>query len=1268
VYENLENFQNWISTVDAALQNVEGTLESEDNVLVGVQDLQEEMERHKEMYLSLDKTGRQLVSGLTSQEDASLLHRRLEEMNQRWNYLKAKSMAIRSRLENTNEDWSALLISLRELVDWVMKKELELSSLGQVGGDEMSIRKQQDETRLLKRQLLDKRPIIENKLLSGRQFLATEPPPSDTSDSDMSREVESEGKSDDLNKDQLNKSIRREVAKLSDKWSGLLTAVDVWQRKLDETLPKMHTFQVGIEAVISQLCSAETTQKNLLGTNLDPATMRNQLKSFSATLAPLQRVVEDINDQASDFTANNIFLSRQILSRTEDINTRWKLVQLGMDDHYKRLNEVRGKERVPNTQDFLSVAVPQPWSRSISNNGVPYYINHQTETTHWDHPEMVNLFKSLIQYNTIRFSAYRTSMKLRELQKKLALNHLPLNVAIEAFDAHGLRGQNDRTLDVGDMVAILATFYETISAGNPTAVNVPLCLDLTLNWLLNLYDCQRSGQIRVLSFKVALTILCKGPLEEKYRYMFRLISDQQRRSNQKKLGQLLSDCIQVPRVLGEISAFGGVNVEPSVRSCFELAGDRGFIEALNFLTWMKQEPQSMVWLPVLHRFSAAESARHQAKCNICKQNPIQGFRYRCLKCFNFDMCQECFFAGKGGRYKNHKMTHPMQEYCTTTTSGEDMRDFTKLLRNKLMSKRKKNSRLGYLPVQTVEAEPVESPAVSPGRYRQEVFDRLDVVPQSIPDSDVRSGSDESSSRQVTPLQHPEPTRLNSGSPLTQDEHSLIAVYCQKLSEGGSDPIPESPMQVAAEIDADQRLQLEHMLRTLEAENANLKEEYATLKTVGNSQEVDIDMMEDADILAQAAMLREHRNRLEGRMVILEEHNRQLETQLGKLKQILEPGDAGSQANRTGTLTTKAVTASLLATDSPVLPHKMNGGYIPPPEVKQNGKVPPAVPPRARDGARQNGSTVSTLKRSSAGQNALEEVFRASTLSRRDGRDGGRIPFRREASVPRGSGNWSDSLPRKDVFVSNTGSLPRRDKAGLGRPEPALSKPVASAPLSLPASAALSLAPSAALSLAPSAALSLAPSATKSLAPSAALSLAPSTVAKTTASTATLLRGCSLQESSFTDFNPTSKPEGQDSKPQSRDSIPSSKLPISSQQQLEPSAKESSNSSTLTRENPFRDAILGLDARSSTGNLFFTDQFDNHPWENPDLNLNKNGSRRSRDPSPLAKRGEEENSFMKDPAATLQAMAGNVGKELNQLISLMNKEDADHKKNIPESPV
>lgn len=61
--------------------------------------------------------------------------------------------------------------------------------------------------------------------------------------------------------------------------------------------------------------------------------------------------------------------------------------------------------------------------------------------------------------------------------------------------------------------------------------------------------------------------------------MFRLIADQNRRTSERKLGLLLHDCIQIPRVLGELAAFGGSNIAPSVRSCFEKAGkDREFIE------------------------------------------------------------------------------------------------------------------------------------------------------------------------------------------------------------------------------------------------------------------------------------------------------------------------------------------------------------------------------------------------------------------------------------------------------------------------------------------------------------------------------------------------------------------------------------------------------------------------------------------------------------------------------------------------------------------
>jgi hypothetical protein len=96
------------------------------------------------------------------------------------------------------------------------------------------------------------------------------------------------------------------------------------------------------------------------------------------------------------------------------------LLQLGLDEQYKKLNEIRRRGEVPTTQDFLSVSVHYPWARAISQNKVPYYINHQTETTHWDHPDMVQLFKTLAEFNSVRFSAYRTAMKLREIQKALA--------------------------------------------------------------------------------------------------------------------------------------------------------------------------------------------------------------------------------------------------------------------------------------------------------------------------------------------------------------------------------------------------------------------------------------------------------------------------------------------------------------------------------------------------------------------------------------------------------------------------------------------------------------------------------------------------------------------------------------------------------------------------------------------------------------------------------------------------------------------------------
>jgi dystrophin len=158
-----------------------------------------------------------------------------------------------------------------------------------------------------------------------------------------------------------------------------------------------------------------------------------------------------------------------------------------------------------------------------------------------------------------------------------------------------------------------------------------------------------------------------------------------------------------------------------------------------------------------------------------------------------------------------------------------MRDFTKLLKNKFKSKKyfQKHSRLGYLPVKaSIEglnssmSDVPASPSLSPNRTASKL-DVSERLADRLTELETRSGSDESSSTRVTPQQHSEPSRKNNnnnnggggGGGIVTDEHSLIAQYCQKLHNGDlMSIVPDSPMQLMAEIDAEQRHELEVMIR------------------------------------------------------------------------------------------------------------------------------------------------------------------------------------------------------------------------------------------------------------------------------------------------------------------------------------------------------------------------------------------------------------------------------------------------------------------------
>ena len=70
----------------------------------------------------------------------------------------------------------------------------------------------------------------------------------------------------------------------------------------------------------------------------------------------------------------------------------------------------------------------------------------------------------------------------------LVVDKLELSTAIDTFDAHGLRAQNDKVIDIPDMVTVLRSLYDVVVAAYPGEIRLPLIIDLCLNWILNVYD------------------------------------------------------------------------------------------------------------------------------------------------------------------------------------------------------------------------------------------------------------------------------------------------------------------------------------------------------------------------------------------------------------------------------------------------------------------------------------------------------------------------------------------------------------------------------------------------------------------------------------------------------------------------------------------------------------------------------------------------------------------------------------------------------------
>lgn len=287
-------------------------------------------------------------------------------------------------------------------------------------------------------------------------------------------------------------------------------------------------------------------------------------------------------------------------------------------------------------------------------------------------------------------------------------------------------------------------------------------------------------------------------------------------------------------------------------------------------------PSCLSWIVILHRIADVEFVIHQVQCDACHRQHFTGFRYKCQKCFNCTLCQDCFWRGRSTSSHNAD-THPCKEFAywksPTKQIGHSIRrSFRCLPSNKRMIN------FGEDPVKDkrFDLKHIVPPSPVPSIHSYNGFSG------SHSDSESYGGSKANSfQRSIT-------SQNRNDTPAIDEEHQLISRYTAKLAKG----INSDVSLKTASIDVSQQ---KAIIAKLEARNREIMKEIARLRQEqnGNAEKdakyrvTDAFIQQDPTLLSELAGLRRRKEELEQHLGALQDSRRELMIQLEGLMKLLK---------------------------------------------------------------------------------------------------------------------------------------------------------------------------------------------------------------------------------------------------------------------------------------------------------------------------------------------------------------------------------------------
>ncbi|XP_062415505.1 dystrobrevin beta-like isoform X2 [Pungitius pungitius] len=494
----------------------------------------------------------------------------------------------------------------------------------------------------------------------------------------------------------------------------------------------------------------------------------------------------------------------------------------------------------------------------------------------------------LVEQNldAICLSTYRTACKLRFIQKRCNLHLIDIYNVIEAVRDAGLNAvELHAGISVTRLENLVSSLFNQLGKRLPTThtINPRESAVLLVEFLLAAVDSEPDSRLTVLSVKAMLATLCGGKLLDKLRYVFSQVSDSSGVLVQSKFDGFLREVLKLPSTVHEGPSFGYTHT--SARSCFP---QQKRVMLNMFLDIVADPPQCLVWLPLMHRMANVEHVYHPVSCSYCRGNAMVGFRYRCLRCRGYQLCQNCFWRGHTSG--SHNNQHQMKEHSSWKSSA------SKLGRALSRTLGCVSSREPPHPIYPEEPErTLNLSNLVPARPVGNTSDAM-LLSTSVPESSkslaVARRMNEEHALIAAYVNRLQSSPSSVDSPRREDEeHKLIARYTSCLAEtDGPGVIPNRS------INFDVNKQKRELIAQLECKN---REILAEIKALRVEHDAACQATTNPTLLAELRLLRQRKDELEQRMSSLQQSRRELMVQLEGLMKLLKDEEQRQAAQAAG---------------------------------------------------------------------------------------------------------------------------------------------------------------------------------------------------------------------------------------------------------------------------------------------------------------------------------------------------------------------------------